>query len=126
MLLYESNKRLAIIRRTRHTFIRLPLFSFLRMQPDATSVVKTRSIKKTLENRINGNFLIHTNSKKDLSLYTYHQTRSIFRYVKRVKNAWNQESKVKVKPLQKNKEPISKRYDNWAALLALTLIKLID
>ena len=36
MFLYESNKRLAIIRRVRNVFIRLPLFSFLRMQSDAT------------------------------------------------------------------------------------------
>ena len=95
MFLYESNKRLAIIRRIRNAFIRLPLFSFLRMQSDATFRCQNAiEGKKNLQNRRNGNFLIHTNSPRT-SLCTHVQIRSIFRYVKLVKNAWNQESKVK-------------------------------
>ena len=125
MFLYESNKRLTIIRRIQSAFIRLPLFSFLRMQSDATFRCQNAiEERKNLQNRRNGNFLIHANSNNDIPLYTY----SNYEYIS-IRETCEEclESGIESETrecITKNNEPIRERCDNRAALLALKLIKL--
>lgn len=120
MCLYESNKRLAIIRRILNTVHSTSSFFISQNAIWCHFSLSNRDQgKKTsrIEETVTFWFI---QTLRRLSLCPHIQTSSIFRCVKRVKNAWNQESKVKPKNVsQKNNEPIRERCNNWTDLLAL-------